>query len=102
MSRRDLVYVAHMLGMAKRAVSKIHGISRKTDDADEHLRLAMIRPVQTIGEAARQVSREFCSNHSDIRWRYHRHATRSYTSLASMMTSCGKSSPRTHHSWLSA
>src|ERR1700726_3874892 len=65
---RDLVYVGHMLDMARKAVSKTQGISRETYDADENLRLALIHLVQTIGEAARQVSREFCSNHSDIRW----------------------------------
>jgi uncharacterized protein with HEPN domain len=49
-------------------VSKTQGISRETYDADENLRLALIHLVQTIGEAARQVSKEFCSNHSGIRW----------------------------------
>ena len=28
----------------------------------------MIHLIQTIGEAARQVSRELCENHPDIRW----------------------------------
>ena len=28
----------------------------------------MIHLIQTIGEAARQVSREFCNNHPDVRW----------------------------------
>ena len=65
---RDLVYVGHMLDMARKAVSKTQGISRETYDADENLRLALIHLVQTIGEAARQVSKEFCSNHSGIRW----------------------------------
>ena len=64
MSPRDLVYVGHMLDMARKAVSKTQGISRETYDADENLRLALIHLVQTIGEAARQVSKEFCSNHS--------------------------------------
>ena len=44
MSPRDLVYVGHMLDMARKAVNKI------------------------IGEAGRQVSREFCDNHPEIRW----------------------------------
>jgi len=68
MSQRDIVYVGHMLDMARKAVSKTHGISRQAYDADENLRLALIHLIQTIGEAARQVSREFCSNHPDIRW----------------------------------
>ena len=68
MSPRDLVYVGHMLDMARKAVSKTQGISRETYDADENLRLALIHLVQTIGEAGRQVSREFRDDHSDIRW----------------------------------
>ncbi len=66
MSPRDLVYVGHMLDTARKAVSKTQGISRETYDTDENLRLALVHLVQTIGEAARQVSREFCNNHSDI------------------------------------
>ena len=68
MSPRDLVYVGHMLDMARKAVSKTQSISRETYDADENLRVALIHLIQTIGEAARQVSREFCNNHPDIRW----------------------------------
>ena len=29
---------------------------------------AVVHLIQTIGEAARQVSREFCENHPDVRW----------------------------------
>jgi uncharacterized protein with HEPN domain len=68
MSARDLVYVGHMLDMARKAVSKTRGISRETYDADENLRLALIHLIQTIGEAARQVSSDFCNSHPDIRW----------------------------------
>jgi len=68
MSQRDLVYVGHMLDMARKAVSKTEGISRATYDADENLRFALIHLIQTIGEAARQVSKEFCHHHTEIRW----------------------------------
>jgi uncharacterized protein with HEPN domain len=37
-------------------------------DADENLRLALIHLVQVIGEAARQVSREFTATHPEIPW----------------------------------
>ena len=56
MSPRDVVYVGHMLDMARKAVSKTQGLSREAYDADENLRLALIYLVQVIGEAARQVS----------------------------------------------
>ena len=68
MSQGDLVYVGHMLDLATKAVSKTYGISRESYDADENLRLALIHLIQTIGEAARQVSREFCVSHPDVRW----------------------------------
>jgi uncharacterized protein with HEPN domain len=62
MSTRDLVYVGHMLDMARKAVSKTQNISRETYDADENLRLALIHLIQTIGEAARQVWRELVAS----------------------------------------
>ena len=36
MSRRDLVYVGHMLDMARKAVAKTHHLSREAYDADEN------------------------------------------------------------------
>src|SRR4029079_2964907 len=68
MSQRDLLYVGHMLDMARKAFGKTQGISRETYDADENLRLALIHLIQTIGEAARRVSPEFCKSHPDVRW----------------------------------
>jgi hypothetical protein len=68
MSPRDLVYVGHMLDMARKAVSKTQGLPREAYDADENLRLALIHLIQVIGEAARQVSREFSDRHPEIRW----------------------------------
>ena len=68
MSSRDLVYVGHMLDMAKKAISKTQSLSRGAYDADENLRLALTHLVQIIGEAGRQVSREFSEQHPDIPW----------------------------------
>jgi uncharacterized protein with HEPN domain len=68
MSPRDLVYVGHMLDMARKAVAKTRGLAREAYDADENLRLALIHLVQVIGEAARQVSNEFAEAHPDIPW----------------------------------
>jgi uncharacterized protein with HEPN domain len=68
MSPRDLVYVGHMLDMARKAVSKTQGISRETFDADENLRLALTHLIQIIGEAGRHVSQDFCASHAEIRW----------------------------------
>ena len=68
MSPRDLVYVGHMLDMARKAVTKTTGLSREVYDADENLRLALIYLVQVIGEAARHVSRNFNAAHPEIPW----------------------------------
>lgn len=68
MSPRDAVYVGHMLDMARKATSKVSSISRENYDADENLRLALTHLIQTIGEAGRRVSREFCEAHPEIRW----------------------------------
>jgi uncharacterized protein with HEPN domain len=68
MSPRDLVYVGHMLDMARKAVTKTVGLSRAAYDADENLRLALIYLIQVIGEAARQVSRDFTGGHPEIPW----------------------------------
>jgi len=61
MSPRDLVYVGHMLDMARKAVAKVRDLPREAYDADENLRLA-------LGEAARQVSREFTVTHPEVPW----------------------------------
>ena len=58
MSPRDLIYVGHMLDMARKAVGKTRDRSRQEYDADENLRLALIYLVQVIGEAARHLDVE--------------------------------------------
>jgi uncharacterized protein with HEPN domain len=68
MSPRDLVYVGHMLDMARKAVNKTHGLSRDSYDADENLRLALTHLIQIIGEAGRHVSQEFTDQHPEIPW----------------------------------
>jgi len=68
MSSRDLVYVGHMLDIARKAVGKTADISRDAYDADENLRLALTHLVQIIGDAGRHVSREFCLAHPEIEW----------------------------------
>ena len=57
-----------MLDMARKAVSKTAGVSREAYDTDENLRLALTHLIQVIGEAARQVSREFSNTCPEIPW----------------------------------
>jgi uncharacterized protein with HEPN domain len=69
MPKDDLVYVGHMLETAEKAVTLVRDKDRATYDRDEVLRLALTHLVQTVGEAARHVSREYCDAHPGIPWR---------------------------------
>jgi uncharacterized protein with HEPN domain len=68
MSPRALVYVGHMLDMARKAVGKVSGLAHDGFEADENLRLALTHLVQIIGEAGRRVSPGFAEQHPDIPW----------------------------------
>ena len=57
-----------MLDMARKAVAKVRGLPRETYDTDDNLRHALIHLVQVIGEAARQVSRDFTAAHTEVPW----------------------------------
>lgn len=69
MSPRDLVYIGHMLDMARKAVGKAAGLTHDAYETDENLRLALTHLVQVIGEAGRRVSSEFSDGHPEIPWR---------------------------------
>jgi uncharacterized protein with HEPN domain len=69
MEKDDLVYVGHMLDMARKAIELANGKSREEFDSDESLSLALTHLLQVIGEAARRVSRDFTETHPNIPWR---------------------------------
>ena len=68
MPKDDSVYVGHMLDTARLAAAKVAGITRDAFDADENLRLALAHLIQTIGEAARQVSPALRDAHPQTPW----------------------------------
>ncbi len=68
MPKDDLVYLGHMLEMARKAIAKTQGIERADFDRDENLRLALAHLIQIIGEAARRVSPEMQQSHPEIPW----------------------------------
>jgi uncharacterized protein with HEPN domain len=68
MQRDELLYVGHMLDMARKAVEKLRGRPRRDFDEDENLRLALAHLVQVIGEAARRVSPDVRSLHPEVPW----------------------------------
>lgn len=68
MPKDDRVYLAHMLDMVRKAVTKTRGLTRSDYDQDENLRLALVHLIQVIGEAARHVSPESQRQHPAIPW----------------------------------
>lgn len=68
MPRDDAVYLGHMLDLARSVVAKTSGIGRDVFDRDENLRLALAHLLQTIGEAARKVSRDYQASHPEVPW----------------------------------
>lgn len=68
MPKDDKVYVSHMRDSAAKAVAMLGAASREEFDQDETLLLALAHLIQMIGEAARQVSREYQDRHPGIEW----------------------------------
>lgn len=69
MRHDDRVYLEHMLDVAVRAHAKVAGLSEEEWEEDEDVRLAVTHLVQTLGEAARNVSDEGRSAYPEIPWR---------------------------------
>ena len=69
MPKDDLVYLGHMLDMARKARQLVQGRSRAAYDGDEPLRLALAHLLQVIGEAARRVTPAYTAAHPEIPWK---------------------------------
>ncbi|MBU1701167.1 MAG: DUF86 domain-containing protein [Candidatus Eisenbacteria bacterium] len=68
MQHDDNVYLAHMLDMARKAQSLLHGKTRADFDNSEVLRLALLHLLQIIGEAANQVSSQGRAANPELPW----------------------------------
>lgn len=66
--KNDVVYLSHMLYVSRQALAFSDGKSRKDFNKDKLLQIGLIHMVQTIGEAARHVSRAFQAEHPEIPW----------------------------------
>ncbi len=58
-----------MLDAARKAVSFAHGRTRADLDSDEQLALALVRLLEILGEAAKQVGSATRDAHADIPWK---------------------------------
>ena len=66
---RDELRLRHMLDAARKVIAFADGRSRSDLDTDEQLTLAIVRLLEIIGEAARQVTSETRAAHPGIPWR---------------------------------
>ena len=64
----DAVRLRHMVDHARLAVRFSGGRKREELDTDDLYRLAMIRAVEVVGEAASSLSPQFRVRYSDIPW----------------------------------
>jgi uncharacterized protein with HEPN domain len=65
----DLLYLGHMLDMARKACERASELDREEYELDEDVHLALTHLVQVIGEAARHVSEEGQLSLPAIPWR---------------------------------
>ena len=66
---KDEDRLRHMLDAARKAVEFVAGKDRGHLDRDEQLSLALIRLLEIIGEAATNMSSDFCQAHPEIPWK---------------------------------
>lgn len=65
----DISYIEHILQAIDRINKYTQGISRTDFDENEMLQDAIIRNIEIIGEATKNVSENFKKTYTDIPWR---------------------------------
>ena len=65
---RDETYLIYMLTAARRVEAYLQGISREQFDVDLKTKDSVALQLGNIGEAANQVSKEFCKLHAKVPW----------------------------------
>ena len=68
MQRDDLTRLRHMIEFAQRAQRFVEHRSREDLDQDQMLTLALIKAIETVGEAASKLSPEFRERHPELPW----------------------------------
>lgn len=68
MNRNDLIFVQHMLDAARKASVFVQDKKRAALDEDEMLALALVRLLEVVGEAARNVSVTTRSASPELPW----------------------------------
>lgn len=69
MSHEDMVRLKHMLDAANKAIEFTKSCKRSDLEGNEQLSLAVVRLLEVLGEAAKNVSEEVRVNYPEIPWR---------------------------------
>jgi uncharacterized protein with HEPN domain len=69
MNKTDSVRLQHMIDAAHKAIEFSQGYDRATLDQDEMRTLAIVRLVEILGEAAKQISEPLRQAHPEVPWR---------------------------------
>ena len=69
MSNEDMVRLKHMLDAAKKAIYFTKTRKRSDLERNEQLSLAVVRLLEVLGEAAKNVSEEVRQSYPEIPWR---------------------------------
>jgi uncharacterized protein with HEPN domain len=68
MRKDDLIRLRHIIEFAKKAMRFAEHRSREDLDRDEMFALALIKAIETVGEAASKLSPEFRDKYSELPW----------------------------------
>jgi len=66
---RDRVFIGQMVEAATAALDFTEGLSRETVSSDRLVGFAVVRAIQLVGQAARNVSDEVRAANPDVPWR---------------------------------
>ncbi|HEX6087835.1 MAG TPA: HepT-like ribonuclease domain-containing protein [Thermoanaerobaculia bacterium] len=66
--RSEILYLGDMLDYARRARTKIAGVTREQFEANEDLQIIVGHLIQIVGEAASRVSAATSATHPEIAW----------------------------------
>lgn len=68
MSKDPLVYLGHILDSIESIQSYVQGVSKSDFKKDKKLQDAIVWRFQTIGEATKNIPKEFLDQYPDIPW----------------------------------
>lgn len=68
MRKDDLVYLRHILDSIEKIQLYLQGVSKEDFDKNSMLQDAVIRQIEIIGEAARNVSEELKGKNPEVPW----------------------------------